>query len=251
MRDLDAANDVVLFAEVRDETGYVKHHKQKIALIFAAMRGFASRLESRGVTVRYVRIDDAENTQSLTGELARARDALSPTRIVVTEPGEWRLRVAFDTFAESSPVPTDIREDDRFICSHTTFALWAEDRRELRMELFYREMRKRTGLLMDGGNPEGGQWNYDHDNRKRLPKAGQRRRRIGINRAERQSRARRSTTSRGCIRIISARSMRSPMPTTPDEAEHRRRAIPGRDPAVVRRLSGCDGARRSRSSGTR
>lgn len=170
LRDLDPERDVVLMAEVRDEATYVKHHKQKIALIFAAMRGFAERLEGRGVTVRYVRIDDADNTHSIVGELERALDDQPFEAVAVTECGEWRLAETLQAFAKSTQTPIDIREDDRFICSHDRFRRWASGKASLRMEFFYREMRRETGILMDGKQPEGGQWNYDAENRKNLPK---------------------------------------------------------------------------------
>ena len=170
LADLDVAGDVVLLAEVRDEATYVKHHKQKIALVFAAMRQFGIRLAARGATVRYVRIDDPANAGSIAGELDRAIRALKPDRIVMTECGEWRLAEALAAWAEESPIPVERRDDDRFICSHRRFQRWAEDKRQLRMELFYREMRRETGLLMDGDQPEGGRWNFDTENRKRLPK---------------------------------------------------------------------------------
>jgi deoxyribodipyrimidine photolyase-related protein len=166
--DLDAAYDVVLMAEVRDEATYVRHHKQKIALTFAAMRAHAARLEGRGVTVRHVRIDAPDNSQSIVGELKRALAAGRFDRVVVTECGEWRLAEALKTFADTAAVPVEIREDRRFICSHARFRRWAADKRELRMEYFYREMRRETGLLMDGADPEGGRWNYDAENRKKL-----------------------------------------------------------------------------------
>jgi deoxyribodipyrimidine photolyase-related protein len=67
-------------------------------------------------------------------------------------------------------VPVEIRDDTRFICSRDRFREWARERREFRMEFFYREMRRETGLLMDGDEPVCGQWNFDRDNRKRLPK---------------------------------------------------------------------------------
>lgn len=89
--DLDPARDVVLFAEVRAETAYVPHHRQKIALVFAGMRGFAERLRTSGVRVRYVRLDDPDNTHTLAGEIARAADAEGLRQVVMTEPGEWRL----------------------------------------------------------------------------------------------------------------------------------------------------------------
>lgn len=170
LSDLDPARDIVLMAEVRDEATYVRHHKQKIALIFASMRRFADRLEDRGVTVRYVRIDADDNTGSIVGELQRALDGQPFERVVITECGEWRLAEALSAFAASAAVPVDVREDGRFICSHDRFRRWAAGKAELRMEFFYREMRRATGILMDGKQPEGGRWNFDRENRKSLPK---------------------------------------------------------------------------------
>ena len=60
----------------------------------------------------------------------------------------------------------EVLPDDRFLCSRAEFAAWAEGRKRLVMEDFYRVMRRRTGLLMDGDQPAGGQWNFDADNRK-------------------------------------------------------------------------------------
>ncbi|MGV3578723.1 cryptochrome/photolyase family protein [Brevundimonas sp.] len=168
LRDLDPDRDVVLMAEVMDEATYVKHHKQKIALIFAAMRSFALRLEARGVTVRYVRIDDPDNTHAIVGELYRALDDQPFGGVTITECGEWRLAEALAAFAGVAAVPVEVREDGRFLCSHDRFRRWASGKSELRMEYFYREMRRATGLLLDDGKPVGGQWNYDAENRKKL-----------------------------------------------------------------------------------
>jgi deoxyribodipyrimidine photolyase-related protein len=169
LRGLDPATDVVLMAEVMGEATYVRHHKQKIAFLFSAMRHFADSLREEGIRVDYVTIDDPANTQSFTGELERAIRRHGPSEIVVTEPGEWRVWEMMLDWRESLPVPVHIREDDRFICSRDEFARWAEGRKQYRMEFFYREMRRKTGLLMAGEEPEGGQWNFDHDNRKALP----------------------------------------------------------------------------------
>lgn len=168
--DIDVLNDVVLMAEVNEEATYVPHHKQKIALIFAAMRSHASRLAERGVVVRYVRVDAPDNSHSITGELLRALSETGCSRIIITECGEWRLANALEAFSASSPAPVEFRSDGRFICSHDRFRGWAGDRKQLRMEYFYREMRRETGLLMDGAAPEGGRWNYDAENRKGLPR---------------------------------------------------------------------------------
>ncbi len=170
LTDLDPARDVVLMAEVMDEATYVRHHKQKLVLVFSAMRQFAERLRARGVAVRYVRLGDPDATPSLNGEVLRALEATASSRVIVTEPGEWRLRAAFDDLAHVAPVPLEIRPDTRFICDHAAFETWAGARSELRMEFFYREMRRKTGLLMDDGEPAGGRWNFDPENRKRPPK---------------------------------------------------------------------------------
>ncbi len=166
---LEAQHDVVLMVEVADETTYVGHHKQKIAFIFAAMRHFAAELTASGVTVDYVRLDDAANTGSFTGELRRAVARHAPHRVVVTEPGEWRVWEMMRAWSSELGLPVTIEDDDRYFCSRGRFARWAEDRKSYRMEFFYREMRRETGLLMRGDEPEGDRWNFDTENRKRLP----------------------------------------------------------------------------------
>jgi deoxyribodipyrimidine photolyase-related protein len=161
--------DVVLMTEVEEETRYVRHHKQKIVFLLSAMRRFAAELAAEGIEVDYVRLDDADNAGSFTGELARAVARHEPSRVVVAEPGEWRVRETMLGWAGALGVPVEIREDDRFLCSRAEFARWAEGRAALRMEFFYREMRRRTGFLMDGDEPVGGRWNFDPENRKPLP----------------------------------------------------------------------------------
>jgi deoxyribodipyrimidine photolyase-related protein len=165
---LDKANDVVLMVEVQAEATYVRHHKQKIAFLFSAMRHFAESLRHEGITVDYVRLDDPANTHSFTGELERAVSRHGASEVFITEPGEWRVWEMMLDWRENLGIPVHIRDDDRFICSRDAFVAWAEDRKQYRMEFFYREMRRKTGLLMAGEQPEGGQWNFDNDNRKPL-----------------------------------------------------------------------------------
>ena len=167
LRDI-AQGDIILMAEVADETSYVKHHKQKIAFLFSAMRHFADELRKDGHQVDYVKLGDAGNSGSIVGELRRAVACHLPTQVVATWPGEWRLHAELS--ALDLGIPLDIREDDRFFATIERFAQWASGRKSLRMEFFYREMRRETDLLMEGDDPAGGQWNYDTDNRKRLPK---------------------------------------------------------------------------------
>ncbi|MEL6587153.1 MAG: cryptochrome/photolyase family protein [Pseudomonadota bacterium] len=167
LREGDADTDVVVMAEVQVEADYAPHHPKKIAFLFAAMRKHADALAAAGWTVRYTKLDDAENSQSIPGELIRAAQATGATEVIATEPGEFRLISAL----EDCPVPVHLFPDDRFLASHAEFEAWAEGRKELRMEYFYRDMRRKTGLLMDGDKPAGGKWNFDHDNRK-PPKDG-------------------------------------------------------------------------------
>ena len=166
LKAADKASDRVLMVEVAEEASYVRHHKKKIAFLFSAMRHFAGRLRDDGWQVDYVRLEDDGNTGSFTGEVQRAIRRHQPASLLVCEPGESRVRATMETWAERFDLPTTILDDDRFICSRTDFARWAEGRKQLRMEHFYREMRQRTGLLMDGEKPAGGRWNFDADNRK-------------------------------------------------------------------------------------
>ncbi len=156
------AMDVVVMAEVLGEANYVRHHPQKIALVFAAMRKHAASLRADGWTVAYARLDDADNSQTIGGELIRRAAETGATEVLVTEPGEWRLIRDLAAL----PLRVTTLPDDRFLCSTADFAIWAEGRKQFRLEWFYRDMRRKTGILMEGDQPEGGQWNYDHDNRK-------------------------------------------------------------------------------------
>jgi deoxyribodipyrimidine photolyase-related protein len=167
---LDPAQDVVLLAEVRSECTYVRHHKQKIALVLSAMRHFAEALRAQGVRVAYSRLDDPANTQTLAGEVARVARQIGATRIVCTQPGEWRVLQDMRGWEAATGLPVELREDTRFICSMARFRQWAGARKQLRMEYFYREMRRDTGLLMAAPDePAGGAWNYDADNRGAMP----------------------------------------------------------------------------------
>ena len=166
LRDADPADTELLMVEVAEETTYVRHHKAKIAYILSAMRHHAAALREAGWTVEYTRLDDPDNAGSFTGELARAIARHDPARIVVTECGEWRVAAMLDGWQTLFGVPVEIRTDTRFLASHAEFDEWADRQSSLTMEYFYREMRARYGLLMDGRKPAGDRWNFDKQNRK-------------------------------------------------------------------------------------
>jgi deoxyribodipyrimidine photolyase-related protein len=166
---IDRARDRVLMMEVEEEGTYVRHHKQKIVLVLSAMRHFADELRAKGIAVDYVELDAADNTGRFDSEVQRAVVRLAPDRIVVTEPGEWRVRTMVERWEALTGRLVEIRDDDRFFATRARFAAWAQGRRGWRMEHFYREMRREHAVLMDSDDPAGGVWNYDAANRKSLP----------------------------------------------------------------------------------
>ncbi|MEK9655209.1 MAG: cryptochrome/photolyase family protein, partial [Halieaceae bacterium] len=159
----DPSEVVVILAEVAEEATYVKHNRHKIALIFSAMRHFAQALEARGFTVQYYRLKDG--LPSLLAACERACEVWSLSALHICEPGEFRLSEQVVGWDQSLGIPVTVHDDTRFLSSRADFAHWAKGRKQLRMEYFYREMRKRYRLLMEGDQPEGGKWNYDADNR--------------------------------------------------------------------------------------
>ena len=166
--------DVIFMTEVMAEATSVRHHKKKIAFLFSAMRHFAEDLRREGFTVDYLRLDAEGNPGDLGSALAEAVERHGARRVVMTEPSEMRVLEAAESWREELDVDLDILADTRFLSSHEEFVSWATSDsggqpKSLRMEYFYREMRRRTGYLMTDGEPEGGQWNFDADNRKSLP----------------------------------------------------------------------------------
>jgi len=171
--DFDAKRDAIWMAEVAEESEHVWTSKPRIAVFLAAMRHFRDAQRKLGRTVHYTELDDAKNMQTLAGELTRAVAALRPERLVMTEAGEWRVQEMIAAAAKAAGVALEVRTDRHFFCKRADFAAHAEGRKMLRMEFFYREVRRKFRVLLDGkGEPEGGQWNYDHDNRGSFSKGG-------------------------------------------------------------------------------
>lgn len=170
--DFDPSCDRVWMAEVAEEAEYVWSHKARIALFLSAMRHFRDRLRRKGWTVEYRQLDDPGARGNFRDELSVAVRKLRPARLVVVEPGEWRVRTALETTAARLAMPLDIRPDRHFLCRRADFEQYAASRRQLRMEFFYRQMRQRLGVLMTGSGPAGGRWNLDADNRRSFDRGG-------------------------------------------------------------------------------
>jgi deoxyribodipyrimidine photolyase-related protein len=168
----DADLDAVLMSEAEEEATYIPQHSQRLVLFFSAMRHMREALEARGYTVFYGEIDDDANAGTLDGEVARRVKALRPSRLVVAEPGDYRVLRDLKACASSLSVDLEIRPDRHFIDTVSDFTEYAGGRKELVLEMYYRRMRKRHDVLMSDGAPVQGQWNFDPENRERLPAGG-------------------------------------------------------------------------------
>lgn len=171
LEDFDPAHDRVLMIEAPGESTQVWSHKARIALFLSAMRHFRDELAAQGWPVHYVALADSP-LLSFSERFVQALRGLQPEVIVTCEPGEWRVLALVQDAAAACDVPLDVRPDTHFLCNREEFAAWAGASRQLRMENFYRHMRRRHGILMDGDAPAGGRWNFDADNRRGYPKQG-------------------------------------------------------------------------------
>jgi deoxyribodipyrimidine photolyase-related protein len=163
--DFDQASDTVLMMEVADEATYVPQHKIRLALFFSAMRHFRLALQDRGHRVHYAELEDENNRGSLTEEVKRWVHKTRPDKLILTKPGDYRVEQNIRKVARSLKCNLEIRTDRHFLCDPRDFQAYAEGRKSLLLESFYRQMRQREGVLMTGDDPVGGRWNFDRDNR--------------------------------------------------------------------------------------
>ncbi len=171
----DRARDRIVLVEAPGEGTHVWSHKARIALFLSAMRHFANDLHVRGIPFIYVTLDDPRfaDRPGLVERLAAVIDETGARELLVVEPGEWRLARALEVLCRQQSVALTVLPDSNFLCSRAEFAGWADGKRELRMEFFYRWLRKTHRVLLDAkGEPEGGRWNFDADNRSAFPKTG-------------------------------------------------------------------------------
>jgi deoxyribodipyrimidine photolyase-related protein len=171
-KGFDPKLDCVWMAEVHEESTHIWSSKQRIALFISAMRHFAKELEKAKIPLRYSALEDSDNTQTLDGELLRAIKMLKPQTLIMTAPGDWRVLEKIKGVANQTNIPLEIREDDYFFSTVREFAQHSKGRKQIRLEYWYRELRKKHNILMEGNQPVGGEWNYDHDNRSAFGKEG-------------------------------------------------------------------------------
>ncbi len=173
--NFDARVDAVWMAEVADESTSVWSSRPRTVMFLAAMRHFALALKAVNRPLHYAQLDASGNQGSLAAQLKADMERLRPARLVMTEPGDWRVLQAIKAVADASGTPLEICEDRHFLSSVSDFAAHARGRKSLRMEYFYREQRRRHSVLMDPQNegaPLGGKWNFDAENREAFGAAG-------------------------------------------------------------------------------
>jgi deoxyribodipyrimidine photolyase-related protein len=169
--DLDPGRDRIWMAEVAEESTHVWSHKARIALFLSAMRHFAETLRARRWQVDYHALDDHRHA-SLAQALAATLAGQRPERLVLVQPGDHRVLESLQTTAQAAQVPMELREDRHFLFGLDAFAHWMGGRRQPRLEQFYRQLRKQSGVLMRDDQPEGGAWNFDKENRRTFPRTG-------------------------------------------------------------------------------
>jgi deoxyribodipyrimidine photolyase-related protein len=133
----DKTQDVLLQMEVKEEASHVPQHRRRLALFFAAMRHFRDEQRAQGRQVAYTSLEDKANRGRLAAELQRQARLLKPERIIVLQPGDWRVRAQLADLA----LPIEFRADRHFLCSRDAFSAFADRHPNLVMETFYRFMR--------------------------------------------------------------------------------------------------------------
>ncbi len=173
--DFDSDQDAVWMAEVEEEATHVWCHKQRLVFFFSAMRHFRDELRQKDIEVFYHELShdrrrDSGNSfaEILNQDINRHR----PRQLVVVLPGDYRVKHQLQQVANDANLILDVRPDDHFYCAPDEFEQFAKGRKRLVLETFYRQMRKKHDILMDGNKPVGGQWNFDEDNRDAFGKQG-------------------------------------------------------------------------------
>lgn len=169
--NFDPAQDAVWMCEAPAEARAVWSHKARLVVFLAAMRHFRATLTARGWPVEYLATGTHPHN-TLAQALASAIATHQPAAVVLVEPGEWRVQQDIIDVARTADVPLQIRVDRHFVLPLADFAEWMKGRKQPRLEHFYRWMRQRTKVLMEGKEPAGGAWNFDHDNRESFGKEG-------------------------------------------------------------------------------
>lgn len=161
------SSEVFVLMEMRQETDYALHHIQKVVAFFGAMRNFSEVLKQAGHQVHYLALDDKANRQQLEANLNFLIEKFNADGFAYMEPDEYRLDQQLKEYVLGLNIPSEVVETEHFMTSRSELTEFFEGKKQLILEFFYRRMRKKFDLLMQLDQPEGGQWNFDKNNRKK------------------------------------------------------------------------------------
>jgi deoxyribodipyrimidine photolyase-related protein len=157
--------DLILLCELMEDLTNVSHHKKKIVFILSAMRHFADLLRQNNYNLKYLELEEENNSGYLIEEVRKFVSDHSISKIIITHPGDYRVLSNILSWKKEFSIDVEIRDDNKFLATNLEFQHWAQDKKNLRMEFFYRQMRKKYNILMYNNQPIGMKWNYDAENR--------------------------------------------------------------------------------------
>lgn len=169
-QSINKDNDWIFISEMHQSVLPVKQHQKKLVFMLSSLRHFSHALKAKGYQVIHLPISDKETKLPYHKALEPWVKEKKIKQVVYTQPNDFMLQEEANAWETILQCPCIAYENNHFLCDHASFNDWAKDKKNLLMESFYRLMRKKHGILMDKNQPTGGQWNFDHDNRKKIPK---------------------------------------------------------------------------------
>ena len=163
------ADVLYVLMEIRSETDYAKHHIQKVVAFFQAMRLFTETLRNEGHAVHYISLDDPENKQAFTENIKQLCVKHVIARVEYQLPDEYRVDQELGMLSDIIKLPVNVVDTEHFYTTRTEFSEFFAGKKQFLLESFYRHMRKKHDVLMLAGKPEGDKWNFDSENRKKIP----------------------------------------------------------------------------------
>ncbi|MCB9080441.1 MAG: cryptochrome/photolyase family protein, partial [Lewinellaceae bacterium] len=170
-REKPAADTLYVLMETRSETDYARHHIQKVVGFFLAMRAFADHLRAEGFQVKYLTLDDPANRQQMADNLKALFEEYGVETWEYQLPDEYRLDVILADFAKSLPIPVTVADTEHFLSPRDGVEKCFTGKKTYLLETFYRKIRRQYAILMepDGETPLTGRWNFDAENRHKMP----------------------------------------------------------------------------------
>ena len=166
LNDFDKDLDEILICELKKNFTDINHHKKKIVYQISCMRHFGIEMDRLGFKINYLKLDNPDNENSYTSEIMKLINDKGIDKVIVAEPSTYDEMESIKNWQNTIGIDVEIRKNDLFFCDIDEFKAWAEGRKELRLEFFYRMLRRKHNVLMNGDQPEGGAWNFDKKNRK-------------------------------------------------------------------------------------